>query len=104
MNRQCVLMFLTVAMLAGATHAFGCTVCFGESDDPIVKGAEASVLFMVIVTYTLLVGGVVTFILLRRRARRLAEQNATMGSTSGAPSRVIASPTRLAAEQGAYRQ
>ncbi len=104
MNRQWALMFLTVAMLAGAANAFGCTVCFGESDDPIVKGAEASVLFMVIVTYTLLVGGVVTFILLRRRARRLAEQSATMGSTSVAPSRAIASPTRLAAEQGAYRQ
>ncbi len=64
-------------MLAFATNAFGCTVCFGESDHPIVKGAEASVLFMVGVTYLLPGSGVAGFFLLRRRARRLAEQNAT---------------------------
>lgn len=105
MKRQkWVLMFLTVAMLAGATSAFGCTVCFGESDHPIVKGAEASVLFMVIVTYGLLGSGVVSFILLRRRARRLAEQSATMDSTSDASRVAIASPSRLAVDQGAYRQ
>ena len=63
-----------VAMLACASNALGCTVCFGESDDPIVKGAEASVLFMVGVTYMLLGGGVASFFLLRRRAKRLAEQ------------------------------
>lgn len=70
--RTIVLCLATAAMLAGAAGAFGCPVCFGESDDPIVKGAQASVLFMVGVTYFLLGGGVTTVFLLRRRARRLA--------------------------------
>lgn len=75
MNHQKLALSLAaIAMLAFATSAFGCTVCFGESDHPIVKGAEASVLFMVGVTYTLLGSGVAAFFLLRRRARRLAEQ------------------------------
>lgn len=71
--RPLLLVLASLAMLALASSAFGCTVCFGDSDAPIVKGLEASVLFLVAVTYTLLFGGVTTFILLRRRARRLGE-------------------------------
>lgn len=70
--RPLVLCLATLALLSLATSAFACPVCFGDSDDPIVKGVEASVLFMVGVTYFLLGGGVITFILLRRRAKRLA--------------------------------
>ena len=81
MRRKLTLGLASVAMLAAAAGAFGCTVCFGESDDPIVKGAEASVLFMVIVTYLLLGSGVAAAFLLRRRARRLAEQNVAATST-----------------------
>ena len=76
MRKKLTLGLAAVAMLAAATSAFACTVCFGESDHPIVRGAEASVLFMVAVTYLLLGSGVAGFFLLRRRARRLAEQNA----------------------------
>jgi len=76
-RRRIVLGLAAGAMLAFAASAFGCTVCFGESDHPIVKGAQASVLFMVAVTYLLLAGGVASVFLLRRRARRLAEQHAT---------------------------
>lgn len=80
-RRNLVLCLAAVAMLTAATSSFACTVCFGESDDPIVKGAEASVLFMVVVTYLLLGSGVAGFFLLRRRARRLAEQNVAATST-----------------------
>ena len=61
-------------MLFYASASFACPVCFGDSDDPIVKGLEASVLFMIGMTYFLIFSGVVAFILLRRRARRLQEQ------------------------------
>ena len=71
-SRLLVLSLATVALLSIAASSFACPVCFGDSDDPIVKGVEASVLFMVGVTYFLLFGGLTTFILLRRRARRLA--------------------------------
>ena len=78
-RRQQILATAIVAMAAFAGNSLGCTVCFGDSDDPMVQGTEASVLFMVGVTYFLLGGGVISFFLLRRRARRLAEQNAAEG-------------------------
>lgn len=60
---------MTVLLLAVlAAPAFGCPVCFGETDSPMVQGVQASVLFMVAVTYVLIVSGVVTFFVLRRRA------------------------------------
>jgi len=62
---------VTVLLLAAlAAPAFGCPVCFGETDSPMVHGVQASVLFMVAVTYVLIVSGVVTFFVLRRRALR----------------------------------
>ena len=97
--QKLVLSLAAIAMLAGATSAFGCTVCFGETDHPIVKGAEASVLFMMFITYMTLGSGVVGFFLLRRRARRLAEANGT--TTAPQPQTPF---SQLANEQGAYRQ
>jgi len=64
---------VTVLLLAGlAAPAFGCPVCFGETDSPMVHGMQASVLFMVAVTYLLIVSGLVTFFVLRRKALRNA--------------------------------
>ncbi len=60
--------FTVLLFLGLAAPAFGCPVCFGETDSPMVHGMQASVLFMVAVTYTLIVGGLVTFFVLRRRA------------------------------------
>ena len=76
MSRQRLLTLglVTLSMVALAANSHGCPVCFGDSDDPILKGAQASVLFLGGVTYFLLGGGVTSFFLLRRRARRLAEQ------------------------------
>lgn len=67
---------LALALWVVAPPASACTVCFGNSDSPIVQGVEVSVLFMVGVTYFLLVGGVVTFLLLRRRALRQGQRQA----------------------------
>ncbi len=72
-RRRLLLGLTAIVMLSLATNAFACSVCFGDSDHPIVKGLEASVIFLVGVTYSLLGGGVTTFFLLRRRAKRLAE-------------------------------
>ncbi|MEM7581862.1 MAG: hypothetical protein AAF560_00660 [Acidobacteriota bacterium] len=63
----------SLVLLLWAPQAAACTVCFGASDAPIARGLEASVAFLVALTYLLLVGGVVAFLLLRRRAQRLAE-------------------------------
>jgi hypothetical protein len=62
---------LTVLLFLGlAAPSFGCPVCFGATDSPMVNGVQASVLFMIAMTYTVIVGGGVTFFFLRRRALR----------------------------------
>ncbi len=61
-------LFLLAAAIAGTSLA--CAVCFGQSDAPVVKGMELSVLFMVLVTYGVIGGGVATAIILRRKQRR----------------------------------
>lgn len=72
-----------VLLLAGAAFlkapdALACPVCYGASDDEILKGAELSVLFMVGITYALLMGGaVLAVVLYRRRLRQLAANNET---------------------------
>lgn len=70
-RKTCFGILVALALLAPATSVFGCPVCFGDSDAPIVKGVEMSVLFMMGITYFLISGGVVAAVLLRRRARRL---------------------------------
>ncbi len=74
MSKMVIWGVLIAALLALAAESLGCPVCFGDSDDPIIKGLESSILFMVGITYTLILGGIATFILLRRRSRRMAEQ------------------------------
>ena len=76
LRKTVIWLAVVVALLALAAESLGCPVCFGESDDPIIKGLESSILFMVGITYTLILGGVATFIFLRRRARRMAEATA----------------------------
>ena len=82
-TKTIALIFLALAALAVAPDSMACPVCFGESEAPIVKGLEASALFLIGVTYSLLSGGVVAFFLLRRRARRLAAQQAPAALGAG---------------------
>ena len=72
--RSIVLGLFAVFALAVAAPVFGCPVCFGDSDAPIVKGIEMSVLFMVIVTYGVILTGMTFAFLSYRRARRLATE------------------------------
>jgi len=65
---------LVAALLAVAARSHACPVCFGDIDSPIIDGLQSSILFMVGVTYFEILSGVAAFILLRRRARRLASQ------------------------------
>ncbi len=61
-----------LAAAVAAAPAFACPVCYGETDSPFAKAADLSVLFMMIVTYAVIVGGLVAFFVLRVRARRRA--------------------------------
>ena len=79
MNRVAILLTL-VLLLVSAAPSFACSVCFGETDSPMVQGLQVSVLFMVGVTYFVILGGVATFFVLRLKARRLAPHETTTHS------------------------
>lgn len=74
-----------LAILGAALPAAACPVCYGDTDSPMVEAAEASILFMAILTYALIFGGVALFIVLRRRARRLAHAPAEVGPLAEQP-------------------
>jgi len=65
-----VLGAVLAAAAACAGRAAACPVCYGNSDAPVVHGAELSVMFMGLLTYALILGGAATFLVLRRRALR----------------------------------
>lgn len=70
-----------------ATELFACSVCQGNPDSKLVKGAEAGVLLMVFVTYGLLLSmvglGATWFV---RQRRRLTRVNADAAAAQSDPS------------------
>jgi hypothetical protein len=66
----------TIALLAVASPALACPVCFGNPNSAQTKGAQAGILALLIVTVAMLasVGGFF-FIYLRRRIRTFEESN-----------------------------
>jgi hypothetical protein len=67
---------VTAVMLAAATPAFACPVCFGNPGSPQTKGVQAGVLALLLVTVSVLAGiAGFFFIYLRRRIRMFEESN-----------------------------
>ena len=74
MKRLSLILVPILALTASATEALACAVCGGDPDSPLVKGAEAGVLLMVVVTYGILLGFVgvtVSWIIRSRRMKRV---------------------------------
>ncbi len=65
-----VLVVLVCVLYAGGASA--CSVCFGDPDSPMVKGAAAGILVLGGVVYMLLAGFLGTTIFWIVRARRLS--------------------------------
>lgn len=66
-----ILLATLVLCALGTFPVDACPVCYGEHNDaPIFQGAEAAMLFLLGMTYTVISGGAVGFLLLRRRQRR----------------------------------
>lgn len=61
-----------VAGMFWAAPSFACPVCFGDSDSPMAQAANLSILFMMIVTYAVILGGLATVFVLRMKARKKA--------------------------------
>ena len=80
MSRKiCMLAAIVLIVVTVVPNALGCPVCFGDSDEQILKGVEMSVLFMIGLTYLLLLGSAVLIFFVYRRhlRRRSAAQDET---------------------------
>jgi hypothetical protein len=51
-----------------------CSVCWGAAQDPVIHGTRLSIVFLLVLVYLLLGGGVGMAFMARRRARRLQLQ------------------------------
>ncbi|HVS01787.1 MAG TPA: hypothetical protein VMT16_03380 [Thermoanaerobaculia bacterium] len=63
---------MTAAAAAlAADPLLACAVCYGKAGDPMIDGARLSILFMVGLTYGLLLGGVALVVVVRtKKAKR----------------------------------
>ncbi|MCG8405801.1 MAG: hypothetical protein MI923_11445 [Phycisphaerales bacterium] len=66
-----ILVVLIFAFLFAASDVWACSVCQGDPDSELTKGAEAGVLLMVIVTYTVVLGFAGTAVFWFVRSRKM---------------------------------
>ena len=64
-------------LLLAPAAARACAVCYGAASDPLLDGTRWSVVFLLVLTYLLLGGGGVLFVLARRGARRAGRDEST---------------------------
>jgi heme/copper-type cytochrome/quinol oxidase subunit 2 len=78
MSEKCLPRILAVLALAAswawAAPSFACPVCFGDTDSPMAGAANLSILFMMIVTYVVILGGLATVFVLRMKARKKQQE------------------------------
>lgn len=55
--------------------ASACPVCYGEAEGGVVDGARLAIVFMAVLVYALIGGGIAMVFALRRRALRLQKEN-----------------------------
>lgn len=67
------------AMLLSTGESWACKVCYGAAESPVLEGMSASIVFMLAMTYLLIVGLGVTFFVVRRRSIRLQPAAAAKG-------------------------
>ena len=78
MKKQSVLLLTLILGLILTAPVQACSVCFGNSDDPIVHAVAAGVLFLAGVIYSVLLSIVVFAVVYLRRASRLPEAGGSL--------------------------
>lgn len=68
-----------------AAIARACSVCQGDPGDPLVQGAQSGVLFMVGVTYVVVLGVLALPVVWTIRARKLRRQQDADAGSQGPP-------------------
>ena len=83
LRRACLVTVILLTAAVIVPSALGCPVCYGKSDDQIVKGAQMSVLFMAGLIYLLMLTGAgVAFFVYKQSLRR---RSAAPGVTPPGP-------------------
>lgn len=62
-----------------------CSVCWGTAQDPVIHGTKLSIVFLLVLVYLLLGGGVGMVFMARRRARQLQLQSELETFREGLP-------------------
>ena len=92
MMRPSRMIVAALLLAAWPTLALACPVCFGDASAPLTRSAAAGVMFMLVLTYSLLIvgfGGLLTFCVVR--ARRLALAGAAGRTDPASPRSDVAS-------------
>ena len=66
------------------TDLLACSVCWGAAQDPVVHGTKVSIVFLLLLTYLLLGGGVGMFVVIRRKALRTVSTIDSAAQAAGA--------------------
>lgn len=80
-----MLLGVAILVMSHTSELFACSVCQGDPNSGLVKGAKAGVLFMAITTYTLLLGmvGVGATWFVRHRRRHMNVGNEASNEEAG---------------------
>lgn len=69
----------TLGLLVAAAPAAACPSCYGAADAPVLDGARSAVIFMGLLVYGLLGGGVAMVVLVRRKAGKATDDGPAPG-------------------------
>lgn len=72
---QRLMLTAAVLMIADSTSALACPVCFGAEETSMIDATKLGILVMLGITFAVQGGFVGFFLYLRRRAKRIAEND-----------------------------
>lgn len=70
-----VLLTAALVVLAGSSSVLACPMCFGAEESSLIDGAKLGILAMMGITFTVQGAFVGFFLYLRRRAKRMADDD-----------------------------
>jgi Flp pilus assembly protein protease CpaA len=83
MKKKCAVLVALAALLTEG--AWACPVCFGAADAKILAGMNLSIVFMLILTYTVVGGFIGFFLFLRWKQKQLISETTISQNTTRVP-------------------
>lgn len=74
MNAVRVLVFTAVLIVAGASPALACPVCFGAEESGMIDATKLGIFVLLVITLAVQAAFVAFFLSLRQHARRAADE------------------------------